>query len=147
MVSRKTPDQFLREHSEVKFIRLQWVDYSGVFHCRLVTAAKCMRMSNSTRAYKVPVNAMCVPLSTAPSCDVSPPQVWELCPDWNTLRICGFTPAHAFVMCFLTRTGAADPFAMCPRHILTNVVEALEQEFDDQRPAYACVCFPRDFWR
>ncbi|KAI1127282.1 protein fluG [Nemania abortiva] len=87
--------QFLKSHTDIKYIRLQWVDYSGVIHCRLITAAKALRMTLDTKPYKVPVNSLVIPLSTAPGCDASPPQVWELHPKWESLRICAYASGHA----------------------------------------------------
>lgn len=133
--------QFFEAYSEVKYIRLQWVDYSGVLHCRLVTKAKSLRMAKDTRPYKVPVNSMIIPLSTSPGCDASPPQVWELHPSWETLRVCGFSPTHASVMCFVTRTGAADAFSMCPRQLLTRAI----QEFESEHAAKLLIGFEVEF--
>ncbi|KAI0147057.1 protein fluG [Xylariaceae sp. FL1272] len=113
--------QFLNSHTYIKYIRLQWVDYSGVIHCRLVTASKAARMTLDTTPYKVPVNSLIIPISTSPGCDASPPQVWELHPEWDTLRVCAYTSAHAMVMCSLTQSGSDAPFSMCPRKLLDRV--------------------------
>lgn len=123
-------NSFLERHLQVKFIRLQWVDYSGVLHTRFVSKSKGLRMTEMRVPYKVPVNSMVIPISTSPSCDASPPQVWELHPDWESLRVCHFAPSHASAMCFLTRAEPIpeEPFAMCPRNLLQRTVERFTNE-------------------
>ncbi|KAJ9133101.1 Glutamine synthetase, beta-Grasp [Coniochaeta hoffmannii] len=134
-------EEFFNEHAGVKYVRVQWTDYSGIFHCRLITKAKCLRMIQADHPYKAPVNSVITPISTAPGCDASPPQVWELHPEWDTLRLCGFAPAHASVICSFTRTGAENPFAMCPRTLLQRTVK----EFEDQYSASLLVGFEVEF--
>lgn len=122
----KMLNRFFEAHRKIKYVRLQWVDYSGVLHCRIVTKAKSQRTAEDSLPYKGPVNCMITPLSTARGCDASPPQVWELHPTWETLKVYGFAPTHASIMCFLTRTGAANAFSMCPRQLFTTAMKRFE---------------------
>ena len=51
---------------------------------------------------------------------------WMLLPDWDSVRLCAYRDTHAAVQCFLAQMGLEDPFARCPRHLLSGVVEKLE---------------------
>lgn len=132
-------EKFLQDHGQVRFVRLQWVDYSGILHTRLLSRAKALRLyRNPSSTYRVPVNALITPVSTSPACDASPAQVWEVHPDWESVRLCGYAQAHAFVMCFLNRRAGADTdaaglgeaFAMCPRHLLHKTLRKFGEEHD-----------------
>jgi glutamine synthetase len=134
-------EQFLEKHGQVRFIRLQWVDYSGVLHTRLLSRAKALRLyQNPSSTYRVPVNALIIPISTSPACDASPPQAWEVHPDWDSVRICGHAQAHALVMCFLNRragtdthaaaAGPGEAFSMCPRHLLRETLRRFGNEHE-----------------
>ncbi|KAB5551135.1 protein fluG [Coniochaeta sp. 2T2.1] len=88
-------DRFLEKHGQVRFIRLHWVDYSGVMHTRLLSKAKAMRLQQDpSSTYKICVNALIIPISTSPACDASAAQVWEVLPDWESVRLCGFGYEH-----------------------------------------------------
>lgn len=127
---RSLLQQFFKDNARIRYVRFQWTDYSGVLHCRLVSKAKSLQMAEGGSPFKGPVTSMITPLATAPRCDVSLPQVWEFHPAWDTVRICGYAPAHASIECFLTRAGAEEPFSMCPRKLLTNTVKRLQEEHD-----------------
>ncbi len=123
---------FLDNNESVNYVRLQWIDYSGVLRARFVPVARCLRIASHEEEYLLPQVSMIIPVSTAPKCfptsnDV---EIWMLRPDWSSLRVCGFRPTHASVMCFLKHKGAKDPYGNCPRMLLAQALESFEGEWD-----------------
>ncbi|KAI1819346.1 protein fluG [Xylaria intraflava] len=114
----------------VKFVRLQWLDYSGVLRARVVTKSRCMAMARkaSTDRCALAQNCMVIPISTAPRCWPDGIEEWHLLPDWDSLMVCGsFAPTHAAVMCYTAHTGLADQLARCPRSALQKSLDAFAE--------------------
>jgi glutamine synthetase len=122
---------FLYKNESIKYIRLQWIDYSGILRARFVPVARCLGIARGDEDYLLPQVSMIIPISTAPRCfptgnDV---EIWVLRPDWSSLRLCGFRPSHASVMCFLEHKEADDPYSKCPRMLLSRALVHLEREW------------------
>lgn len=110
---------FLHKDAWVKYLRLQWVDLSGVQHVQLVTTRVAMQLATGVAGFfTVAQNCMIIPISTAPKSFPTKPEAWELRPDWLSLRLFGCTPNHGSVMCFMYQREAREPFAQCPRTLL-----------------------------
>ncbi|KAL6401889.1 Glutamine synthetase, beta-Grasp [Ilyonectria robusta] len=128
--------QFLLENEHAgeptAFIRLQWIDFSGVLRARFVPVARCLQIAQGNEQYLLPQVSMIIPISTAPKCFPTGTEVerWVLRPDWSSLRVCGFRPSHASVMCFLEHKEAEDTFNKCPRMLLSRALKRLEREWD-----------------
>lgn len=75
---------------------------------------------------------MILPIFTAPQYFHDGSEAWELRPDWQTLRVCGFAPAHSSVMCFNARLGSSDPFIRCPRKLLSKVLDNFQDELESR---------------
>lgn len=115
-------EAFFSTNPDVKFVRLQWVDYSGVLRTRIITKTRCKLLTNGLDCYQLAQNCMIILISTAPRCFPDGIEDWNLRPDWETLMICGFAPAHASVMCFTAHLGLAAPLARCSRKLLYEVL-------------------------
>ena len=122
--------KFFANNPGVKLVRLQWVDFSGVLRTRFITKSRCMHLTTGISHCSLAQNCMIIPISTAPQCFHDGPEAWELHPDWQTLKVCGFTPEHASVMCFNAHLGSADHFARCPRKLLAKVLNELEDQYN-----------------
>lgn len=122
-------EKFFTKNPGIKFVRLQWVDFSGVLRTRFITKIRCMHLAIGSNHYSLGLNCMIIPISTAPQCFHDGPEAWELRPDWQTLKVCGFAPEHASVMCFNSHLGSADHFARCPRKLLSKVLHDFEDEY------------------
>ena len=119
---------FYVNHASVKYIRLQWVDFSGVQHAQMVTKRISIMLSTGLiDPFTVAQNCMIIPISTAPQSFPKRPEAWELHPDWTSIKLCGFAIKHASVMCFMHQRGASSPFARCPRMFLHSTVKDFEQ--------------------
>lgn len=119
---------FLTKHPSVYFVRLHWVDFSGVLRTRIVTTTRALQLAQGDGHYTLAQNCMIIPISTAPECFPEGPQVWQLHPDWTSIRLCGFAPKHCSIMCSVSRDGVTAPFARCPRSLLVDVIGCFEQQ-------------------
>lgn len=123
--------EFLRVNNSIKFIRIQWIDYSGVLRVRFVPIARCLRIASGSETIHLAQNSMIIPISTAPRIfslsDYH--ETWNLCPDWSSLRPCGFKFGHAAAMSFVDQQDAATRFDKCPRMLLVKALEQLETEW------------------
>lgn len=121
---------FLQENESTQYIRLQWIDFSGILRARFLPVARCMQIAQGFENYLLPQVSMIFPVSTRPSPMGDDLETWILRPDWSTLRTCGFRPSHASVMCFLEHKEAEDTFDKCPRMLLSRALAQLEGEYD-----------------
>ncbi|KAH8692928.1 hypothetical protein BGW36DRAFT_302758 [Talaromyces proteolyticus] len=123
--------KFLQKNESVKYIRLQWIDFSGILRVRFVPVDRCFQIAQGNENYLLPQVSMIIPVSTAPRCfpTGNDLEIWVLRPDWSSLRPCGFRPSHASVMCFLEHKVAGDTYSKCPRMLLSRALERLEREW------------------
>ncbi|KAI0597290.1 protein fluG [Biscogniauxia sp. FL1348] len=119
---------FFLKNPATRFVRLQWVDYSGVMRTRIVTRKRCEEFAAGSDHYSLAGNCLRMAILFIPQYYGEDPQEWRLCPDWTTLKPCGFAAGHASVMCFVAQAEAPDPFARCPRHLLNNVLRQFQTE-------------------
>lgn len=131
---REDLEDFLEENPSTEYIRLQWVDYSGVLRTRFVPVARCLEIFNSSEDYLIPQVSMIIPVSTAPICFPSGDEIQALGlrPDCSSLRTCGFRPSHASVMCYVEQKFglAEDMFRECPRMLLSSIIERFERRWE-----------------
>jgi glutamine synthetase len=123
--------KFLQKNEPTKYIRLQWIDFSGILRARFVPVARCLQIAQGNEDYLLPQVSMIIPVSTAPRCfpTGNDLEIWVLRPDWSSLRRCGFRSSHASVMCFLEHKEAEETYNKCPRMLLSRALERLEREW------------------
>ncbi|KJK83616.1 hypothetical protein H634G_00849 [Metarhizium anisopliae BRIP 53293] len=46
--------EFLRANKSIEYIRIQWIDYSGVLRARFVPVARCLRIANGSETNLLP---------------------------------------------------------------------------------------------
>lgn len=133
--------QFLESHPSVGYIRLQWLDLSGILRIRVLIREHYLRLVKEKRQYGVGPALMSFTV-TGVYIDEPPIQrVFELRPDWSSLRLCHFAPGHASVMCFAYCREAEEPLAQCPRQALSKVLH----KFQEQHHAQLLVGFEVEF--
>jgi glutamine synthetase len=124
-------EEFLQMNKSIKHIRLQWTDYSGVLRARFVPIARCLRIASGSETVNLAQNSMIIPISTAPRLfslsDYH--ETWVLRPDWSSLRRCGFKAGHAAAMSFVDQKDAETRLDKCPRMLLVQALERLENEW------------------
>lgn len=122
-------DKLVGMHS-INYLRLQWIDFSGVQHAQMTTTRVARQLvAGKIAPFTVAQNCMIIPISTAPKSFAEKPQAWEFRPDWTSLRACGTPSHHASAMCFMYERGHAKPFAKCPRSLLLAIVKDMEQKY------------------
>lgn len=112
---------------DVKFVRLQWLDYINTLRFRLIPLPYFRRLLESERPGTGVVKCTLglVFLSLAPGFGSS--GEYLLVPDLSSLRICPYAPGHASVMAYLQEKvpsldhGLTVP--ICPRTILHKVTQ------------------------
>ena len=119
----KTLFTFLLHHPSTKFIRLQFVDLSGILRTRIVTTQHCLDMIAKGQHATVGGKSMLFSVTDKTSSTVASVGLCELHPDWRSLRVCGYAPGHAAVMCCVyDRYFEEEPFHLCPRRKLADFV-------------------------
>jgi glutamine synthetase len=126
-------EAFLSDHVDVRFIRVQWVDLSGVLRTRILTKAHCLRLASEGKFTTVSASGVLFPVSPLQYAEVPPQGSIELQPDWSSLRLCHYARGHASVMCFASLQDAKHPYFLCARSLLaeavTNAKDAQDVEF------------------
>lgn len=124
-------EEFLQANRSIKYIRIQWIDYSGVLRARFVPIDRCLRIASGDETICLAHNSMIIPISTAPRLfslsDYH--ETWILRPDWSSLRRCGFKAGHAAVMSFVDQKDAETRLYKCPRMLLVQALEQLEKKW------------------
>lgn len=128
---REKLEDFLELNQSIRYIRLQWIDYSGVLRARFVPITRCRQIASGYENIRLAQNSMLIPISTAPSIfslsDYH--ETWFLRPDWSSLRCCGFRDGHAAVMSFVDQKDAETRFDKCPRMLLVQALKRLQKEW------------------
>ncbi|KAI1059398.1 hypothetical protein LB507_004039 [Fusarium sp. FIESC RH6] len=133
-------NEFFQKNGSVKYVHLQWLDYSGVLRTRIITLTTAKDIAAGKLRYSLAQNCMVIPISTAPACFPDGIEDWRLLPDWTSVKLCGYRQTHATVQCFLAHMGLENPFARCPRHLLSLAVDDLSTH-----PAKALIGFEIEF--
>ncbi|KAI0479826.1 glutamine synthetase [Xylaria cf. heliscus] len=110
-------EEFLQTNSSIKYIRLQWIDYSGVLRARFVPISRCLQIARGSETASMPQSSMLIPISTAPI---------------SSLRPCGFKAGHAAAMCFVDQKDADTSPDKCPRKLMIHALEQLEKRWGAQ---------------
>ncbi len=86
----KSVDAFFDENPSIRYIRLHWVDYSGVLRTRFVPKDRFLRLVTFEDSYSLAQNCMIIPVATAPECWPPGPERWELRLDATSprMRLC-----------------------------------------------------------
>lgn len=123
--------QFLQNCRSVKYIRLQWSDFSGVLRTRFLPVKRCLSTARGEEEYLLPQISMIIPVSTDPKCfpTTDAVETWVLEPDWSSLRRCGFWQHHGSAMCFVRHKEAQDPYGKCPRMLLCRALGQFERDW------------------
>lgn len=130
---------FLNRNSSVSFVRLQWIDLSGILRCRILTVEYCKKLTSTGGFVSL------APLSMICMVDGTALDTWEasgtdkLYPDWDSLRLSNFGSdlaykfKYATVMCILRESSPLHPdmgLSRCPRSILYKVLEKATRHHD-----------------
>lgn len=122
-------DQFLSKNPQVRFFRLQWLDYTSTMRLRLVTVARMRKLLENRLHVTVTMAMLSLLQDDTVTEDFSPSGQYLLVPDWASLRSCeGYAPGHASVMCWFRDEDGGKEIAICPRTVLSRAVKKAKEE-------------------
>ncbi|KAJ5816771.1 protein fluG [Penicillium robsamsonii] len=131
--SESALQDFLAQHPTLRFIRLQWQDYSGILRSRMVVPKQLLQMTVAQKPIHAPPIAFhCVADNTLIS-GLDPTGNHFLVPDWSSLQILSASPHNAMVMCGVLASTPADPIPnhdLCPRRALASIIRRAKEDFD-----------------
>ena len=131
-MSSQELQNFLKSNPNVKFIRLQIIDFSGIVRAQILPCKRALEIAvkGSFKSTASPFTAL---VTAANGIVWDSLQLgsgdWE--PDWKSLRVCCYHPTHASVMCFSRQYGE-DPqekYALCPRWQLKHQLDRANMKF------------------
>jgi glutamine synthetase len=112
---------------DVKFVRFQYIDYSGILRCRVLTASFCLEQDRNIKFVSTGPAALYA--SYVEGTDTTPVAAsCKLVPDWSSFRLCTYATRHASVMCYVWEELNSFGFSRCPRACLYRALEVAEQE-------------------
>ncbi|KAI6112161.1 hypothetical protein EDD16DRAFT_1865969 [Pisolithus croceorrhizus] len=120
----------------VKFVRLQWVDFSNFVHCRVLTTSHFYKLLRASRpgvtVAKVVLGIVFLTMVEG----FSPAGEYVLVIDLASVRVCGYAPGHAAVFGYFQEKypiGGKLDVPLCPRTNLRRIIkyaaEGLKTEF------------------
>lgn len=114
-------DSFLQANPSIKFIRYEWVDYTGILRTRVLTTSHFRRLVLSSSPLAMGPVAMTATTINEFMPDLVCTGVDHIYPDLSTLRPLLYAPQYAAVMCFVCEGNGNARFRRCPRTILAEI--------------------------
>ncbi|MBW0462513.1 hypothetical protein O181_002228 [Austropuccinia psidii MF-1] len=131
----------LSNTAQVKFVRLCWIDFTGMVRCRIVSKARYDKMIQSPPESLLALPACVIGLGhkneMAPGFTSSGDLYLQ--PDKISFRVLTYQSSHAMVLCSLLRRQESDltsetsgetsvnnftPYPLCPRFILSSTLHS-----------------------
>ena len=122
--------EYLNEQTSIRYLRLHWVDLSGVLRTKIIPRERALQLARLETRCGLAQNCMVIPVLPSPSCFAEQPEAWELYPNWSSLRLCGHHPSHATVLCSTELKDGGIGFARCPRRLLHQVLSRYPQDVE-----------------
>ncbi|KAI6021242.1 hypothetical protein EDC04DRAFT_377940 [Pisolithus marmoratus] len=119
------------EDSGVKYIRIQWVDFSNFVHCRVLTISHFHKLLRASRPGVAVTKAVLgiVFLTVTEGFSVS--GEYLLVMDLTSMRMCGYASGHAAVFGYFQEKyplGGRLDVPLCPRTNLRRIIKYAEEE-------------------
>jgi len=125
-------EAFINENPQIEFVRHVYVDFSGIIRMRILTVDYCSKIYRGGGSYGCGPILMLFNVSGSSEMNLPRPvkhHKFDLVPDWSSIRVCQFAPAHAWVMCFVrAEEEKSNPFLQCPKFLLANVLQRARTE-------------------
>lgn len=123
---------FLLDHGEVRFVRFQWQDHSGILRGRILPVSQALEIDGGKRALSIGPVAFQFTLGNAFLPDIDARGKDVLIPDWTSLYTRpGLDFKYATVMCEIVEYTPARPapnWNFCPRHALNKMVQKVQSQ-------------------
>ncbi|KAF8271243.1 glutamine synthetase/guanido kinase [Lactarius quietus] len=119
------------EGQGIRYIRLQWVDYTNITRNRIIPFGAFAELFGSSRPGVTLVKAVfgLVGVSTAPGFSGTGEYLYT--PDLSSLRLCGYAPGHASLMGWFEEKSqkqvgkAGFGVPLCPRGLLRGILKCV----------------------
>lgn len=111
------------EDKSIKFVRCQWVEFSGILRTRVLTTSHFLDLAESSSPIAVSPIAMTAATLGGFMPDLVVTGVDHLYPDFWSFRPLLYAPEYASVMCYVSEGIGNAAFKRCPRTILRNVAK------------------------
>lgn len=124
--------EFLVAHPQVRFLRLQWQDHSGLLRTRLIAPQHLLALTEAQKPVHTPPIAFHCIVDNNLLPELDPTGSHYLIPDWSSLRPMPAQPQYATVMCGVLGTAPAHPqpnLDLCPRRALASVLHTAAERF------------------
>lgn len=125
-------DRFLLNHEQVRFIRFQWQDYSGVLRGRILPILPAREIASGNRALSIAPIAFHKTLDNTVLSDTDARGKHVLIPDWMSLYTRpGLDSRYATVMSEVSEDTPARPapnWDLCPRRALNRMIEKVQSQ-------------------
>lgn len=125
--------EFIRRHTKVQFVRLQWQDHSGLVRARIVPLEHALSIAAGKRKLHVPPIAFHCVVDNDLLPDFDPTGNHWLVPDWTSLYTRStLDPLYASVMCQVYEVAPSRPqptWKLCPRFALEKVTAQAAELF------------------
>ncbi|KAI6006850.1 hypothetical protein EDD15DRAFT_5138 [Pisolithus albus] len=115
----------------VKFVRVQWVDFSNFVHCRVLTISHFYKLLRTSRPgitiAKVVLGLVFLTMAEG----FGATGEYVLVVDLATVRVCGYAPGHAAVIGYFQEKyplGGRLDVPLCPRTNLKRIVKYVAEE-------------------
>lgn len=112
---------FLNKNPSIKYLRLQWLDYTSTLRLRLLPINRALKMFQEKKFISVTKAVLGLLQEDASSVGFSATGEYNLYPCFEGLR-CASRPGHATVQCEFQEKDGQEVSA-CPRTLLRNQVE------------------------
>jgi glutamine synthetase len=123
--------KFFTDHSNVLFLRAQYIDLWGILRVRIVTKQHALRLVAEKKWLVIGSAAALFPVSDGDLDKLPITGTTRLRPDWSSLRVCGYAEAHASVM-YSFEIDPAETLRLakiCPRALLSTVLTEAKKEY------------------
>jgi len=111
------------EDESIKFVRCQWVEFSGILRTRVLTTSHFVSLAESATPIAMSPIAMTAATLGGFMPDLIVTGVDHLYPDYSSFRPLLYAPEYASVMCYVAEGIGEAFFKRCPRTILHNVAK------------------------
>ena len=117
--------RFLAISPQVKYLRLQWIDYTAMLRVRIVPVKQALKLFEHGESVSVTAAVLGLVQTDLMAAGHRATGQWQLFPIIDSLRL-GPRPGYAMIQCELW-SALGHPDALCPRYSLRSIVErALE---------------------
>ncbi|KAL8664622.1 MAG: hypothetical protein Q9202_002892 [Teloschistes flavicans] len=118
-------DQLLNREPTVKYLRLQWVDYTATVRARILPIKNALELFTQGKGVSVTKAVLGLLQSDAMAAGVRSVGQYQLYPAFSSL--CLGRPGHAMIQCEF-RDDEGEPVPTCPRTLLRTTVERAHAE-------------------